>query len=63
MNRNEFGVRQQQPYAFHGVQHREIGLRAVAAAVLYQRGNVERTVSRDLSPPAATAIPSNDDEA
>src|SRR5579871_1459662 len=37
MNRNEFGAHRQ-PYASHGVQHREIGLRAVAAAILYQGG-------------------------
>jgi DNA-binding IclR family transcriptional regulator len=61
MNRNEFGARQQ-PYTFHGVQHREIGLRAVAAAILYQSGNVERTISCELSVPPAAATPSGDHE-
>ena len=62
MNRNEFGAHQQ-PYTFHGIQHREIGLRAVAAAILYQGGNVERTISRELSAPPATATPLSDHEA
>jgi hypothetical protein len=63
MNRNEFGARQQ-PYTFHGVEHREIGLRAVAAAVLYQGGHVEPTISRELSSPAAaTVTPPRDDDA
>jgi hypothetical protein len=61
MNRNESGARQQ-PYTFHGVEHREIGLRAVAAAILYQGGNVERTISRELSVPPTTATPSGDHE-
>jgi hypothetical protein len=59
MNRNEFGLHQQ-PYTFHGVQHREIGLRAVAAAILYQRSNVELTIPRELSVPPAAATPSGD---
>jgi hypothetical protein len=62
MNRNEFGARQQH-YTFHGIQHREIGLRAVAAAILYQSGNVERTISREQSAPPAPATPLSDDEA
>jgi hypothetical protein len=62
MNRNEFGTRQQS-YAFPGIQHREIGLRAVAAAVLYQGGHVERTISRELSVPSTTATPSDDHDA
>jgi hypothetical protein len=62
MNRNEFGARQQ-PYTFHGIQHREIGLRAVAAAILYQGSNVERTISRELSAPPATITPLSDHEA
>jgi hypothetical protein len=61
MNRNESGARQQ-PYTFHGVEHREIGLRAVAAAILYQGGNVERTISRELFVPPTTATPSGDHE-
>jgi len=61
MNRSEFGAHQQ-PHSFHGVQHREIGLRAVAAAILYQGSNVERTISRELSAPPAAAMPSSDPE-
>jgi hypothetical protein len=62
MNRNQLGAHQQ-PYGSHGIQHREIGLRAVAAAVLYQGGNVERPVSRDLPAPPAVATPASDHEA
>lgn len=63
MNRDEFGARQQ-AYTFHGVQHREIGLRAVAAAVLYyQGGNAERTVSHELPVPPAAAAPSGGHDA
>jgi hypothetical protein len=61
MNRNEFGVHRQ-PFTFHGVQHREIGLRAVAAAVLYQGGSVERAISRELSAPPVAVTPSSDPE-
>jgi hypothetical protein len=48
--------------ACHGIRHREIGLRAVAAAVLYQGSNVERTISRELSAPEADATSSRDHE-
>ena len=61
MDQNEFGARQQ-PYTHHGVQHREIGLRAVAAAVLYQGSSVERTISHELSVPPGVATPSGDHE-
>jgi hypothetical protein len=61
MNRNQFGARQQ-PRVFHGVEHREIGLRAVAAAVLYQGGSVERAISRELSSSTASVSPSSDSE-
>jgi hypothetical protein len=61
MNRNQLGA-PQQPSTFQGVQHREIGLRAVAAAILYQGSNVERTISRELSAPPAAATPSSDHE-
>jgi hypothetical protein len=61
MNRNEFGARQQ-PYTFHAVQYREIGLRAVAAAVLYQSGQIEPTISREPSVPPAAATQSSDHE-
>jgi len=60
MNENQ-DVGHQQLQEFHGVHHREIGLRAVAAAVLYQGSNVERPVS-ELSAPRAAAPPSNDHE-
>lgn len=61
MDQNEFGARQQ-PYTHHGVQHREIGLRAVAAAILYQGSSLERPISREPSTPAAAATPSGDRE-
>jgi hypothetical protein len=61
MNHNQCGAHQQ-PYSFHGGQHREIGLKAVAAAVLYQGSHVERTISRELSAPAASTTPSSDHE-
>jgi hypothetical protein len=59
MNQNQFGALQQ-PHPFHGSQHREIGLRAVAAAVLYQGSHVERTISRELSMPAVSTTPVGD---
>lgn len=61
MNENQFGAHQQ-PYRFRGIQHREIGLRAVAAAVLYQGGIVERTNSRELPAPPVSAAPPRDHE-
>lgn len=61
MNRNQFGAHQQ-PHSFHGGQHREIGLKAVAAAILYQGGHVERTISRELSAPVVSTTPSSDPE-
>jgi hypothetical protein len=61
MNRNEFGAHWQS-YTFGGVQHREIGLRAVAAAILYQGGSVERAISSQLSTPPVAATPSSDPE-
>jgi hypothetical protein len=61
MNRNQFGAHQQ-PSSFHGGQHREIGLRAVAAAVLYHGSHVERTISRELSAPAASTAQPSDHE-
>jgi hypothetical protein len=61
MNRNQFGVHQQS-HSFHGGQHREIGLKAVAAAILYQGSHAERTISRELSAPAASTTPSSDPE-
>lgn len=49
MNRNRYGVNPQ-PHPHPG-HHRQIGLRAVAAAVLYQDGSAERAVddvTRDM---------------
>jgi hypothetical protein len=59
MSRYLFGA---QPYPVLGDQNREIGLRAVAAAILYQgdASNVERTLSRELPVPAAPATQSSD---
>jgi hypothetical protein len=53
MNRHQFETHQP-TYTVHGDQSREIGLRAVAAAILYQgdASNVERALSRE--PAAAT---------
>jgi hypothetical protein len=61
MNRYHFGA-QQQANSVHGEQNREIGLRAVAAAILYRDNahNVEHTLCRELSAPSASATPSND---
>jgi hypothetical protein len=58
MDRNQFGA-YQLPYSFHGSQPREIGLRAVAAAILYHgTGHVDRA---GQLPTAATAMtPSSD---
>ena len=61
MNRHQFGAHQQ-AHPVHGDRNREIGLRAVAAAILYQgdSSNLERTLSRE--PPARTdsAVQSSD---
>jgi hypothetical protein len=59
MNRHQFGA---QAYSVRGDQNREIGLRAVAAAILYQgdANNVERTLSRELSVPTAPATQPSD---
>jgi len=61
MSRHQFGA---QTNSVRGDQNREIGLRAVAAAILYQgdASNVERTLSRNLSPPTAPATQSGDRE-
>jgi len=63
MGRHQF-ERYQQAYSVRGDQNREIGLRAVAAAILYQRDSsiVERTLSRELSVPTAPVTQSNDRE-
>jgi hypothetical protein len=61
MNRHQFDAHQQACTA-HSDQSREIGLRAVAAAILYQgdAANVEHTLSRELSAPAASATHRSD---
>jgi hypothetical protein len=61
MSRHQFGA---QPYPVLGDQNREIGLRAVAAAILYQGDtcNVERASSRELSLPTPPATQPNDRE-
>jgi hypothetical protein len=61
MNRYHIGA-QQQANSVHGEQSREIGLRAVAAAILYRGDahNVEHTLGRELSASAASATPSSD---
>jgi hypothetical protein len=63
MNRYKFGEHQE-ACLVRGDQNREIGLRAVAAAVLYQGDahNVERALSRHLYVPEAPATQSGDHE-
>ena len=63
MNRRQFGTHQQ-AYPGHGDQNREIGLRAVAAAIRYQGDahNVERTLPREPPAPTETATQSGDPE-
>jgi hypothetical protein len=61
MTRYQFGA-QQQANSVHAEQNREIGLRAVAAAILYRGGahNVEHTLCRELTAPSASAMLSSD---
>jgi hypothetical protein len=56
MNRDHFGA-QQQANSLHAELNREIGLRAVAAAIRYRGGahNVDHTLCRELSAPSASA--------
>jgi hypothetical protein len=63
MNRRQFEAHQQ-TYTVHGDQSREIGLRAVAAAILYQgdAANVERALSRELAAATAAATRPSDRE-
>jgi len=63
MSRQQFGAHQQ-AYSVRGDQSREIGLRAVAAAILYQGDfcNVERTLSREPSVSPTPATQSSDRE-
>jgi hypothetical protein len=59
MSRQQFGAL---AHSVRGDQNREIGLRAVAAAILYQgdASNVERTLSRELPVPTAPETQSSD---
>ncbi|MBO0755406.1 MAG: hypothetical protein J2P54_06065 [Bradyrhizobiaceae bacterium] len=64
MNENPLAAQGQhgwEHHAFHRLPHREIGLRAVAAAVLYQGGHVERA-SHELAAPPSPVTPSSDHE-
>jgi len=63
MNRRQFGTNQP-AYPSHGDQNREIGLRAVAAAIRYQgdSNNVERSLLRETDVPAAPTTKSSDHE-
>jgi hypothetical protein len=61
MNRDQSEAHQQR-HTFHSHEHREIGLRAVAAAILYQGSTAGRTMSRDLSARPVSAAPPNDHE-
>jgi len=63
MARHQYGAHQQ-AYSVRADQNREIGLRAVAAAILYQgdSNNVERTFCREPSVPAAPATQPSDRE-
>ncbi|HSV21529.1 MAG TPA: hypothetical protein VLJ17_00715 [Xanthobacteraceae bacterium] len=63
MNRRQFGTNQQ-AYPSRGDQNREIGLRAVAAAIRYQgdSNNVERSLLRETPMPAAPTTQSSDHE-
>jgi hypothetical protein len=64
MNRHHLDGHQQ-AYPSHGDHNREIGLRAVAAAIRYQgdANNVERSATRDPTVPAAAATQDRDEEA
>ncbi len=63
MNRHQFEAHQP-TYTVHGDQSREIGLRAVAAAILYQgdAANVERALSREQAAATAAATRPSDSE-
>jgi hypothetical protein len=61
MNRDQSGAHPH-PNAFHDIQHRPIGLRAVAAAILYHGNSEERAASRELSPPPVAVTPPSDHE-
>jgi hypothetical protein len=63
MNRHQFGAHQQ-AFPSHGEQTREIGLRAVAAAIRYQgdANNVERSLSREPPAPTGAETQSGDRE-
>ena len=61
MSRQQFGA---QAYSVRGDQNREIGLRAVAAAILYggDASNVQHTPCSERSAPSAPATRSSDRE-
>ena len=63
MNRYQFGAHQQ-AHSVHGEQNREIGLRAVAAAILYRgdASNVQHTLCSERSAPSTSATRSSDRE-
>lgn len=63
MSRDHFEA-QQQVNSVRAEQSREIGLRAVAAALLYRGDthNVEHTLCRELSAPSAVPTPASDRE-
>ena len=64
MNRRQFGTHQQ-AYPGHGDQNREIGLRAVAAAIRYQgdANNADRPPAQEAPAPDAAVTQSGDQEA
>jgi len=61
MNRRQFGTHQPS-YPSHGEQNREIGLRAVAAAIRYQGNthNMERILPREPPTSAKSATQAGD---
>jgi hypothetical protein len=63
MNRYQLEA-QQQAHSVHGEQNREIGLRAVAAAILYRgdASNVQHTLGRERTAPWPSAARSSDRE-
>jgi hypothetical protein len=63
MNSYQFGAHQQ-AHSVHGETNREIGLRAVAAAILYRgdASNVQHALCRERFAPLASAAPSSDRE-
>jgi hypothetical protein len=64
MNSYQLGAHQQaqQAHSVHGETNREIGLRAVAAAILYRgdASNVQHALCRERFAPSASAAQSSD---